>query len=103
MIRVTLRKLSFMPGGLGCADRQTRGVFHPGSGRAAPRCPYDAIEALRPYIEAWLLCGLAEVRFAKRDFYKKGDGITGITRPHTSWSRSRRLYGVPPRRLQPGG
>ena len=60
------------------------GIFHADrDGRAS--LAYDAIEPLRPYIEAWLLCCLAEVRFAKRDFYEEGDGTIRITRPLTSW------------------
>ncbi len=60
------------------------GIFHADQdGRAS--LAYDAIEPLRPYIEAWLLCCLAEVRFAKRDFYEDGDGTIRITRPLTSW------------------
>jgi hypothetical protein len=46
---------------------------------------YDAIEAVRPYIEAWLLCVLAECRFAKRDFWEEPDGTIRLTRPLTSW------------------
>jgi CRISPR-associated endonuclease Cas1 len=42
---------------------------------------YDAVEALRPYIEAWLLALLAETVFAKRDFYEEGDGTIRLTRP----------------------
>jgi CRISPR-associated endonuclease Cas1 len=60
------------------------GIFHADrDGR--PSLAYDAIEPLRPYIAAWLLCCLAEVRFAKRDFYEEGDGTIRITRPLTSW------------------
>jgi CRISPR-associated endonuclease Cas1 len=60
------------------------GVFHADKeGRAS--LAYDAIEAVRPYIEAWLLCVLAECRFAKRDFWEEGDGTIRITRPLTSW------------------
>jgi CRISPR-associated endonuclease Cas1 len=60
------------------------GVFHADKdGRAS--LAYDAIEAVRPYIEAWLLCVLAECRFAKRDFWEEDDGTIRITRPLTSW------------------
>ncbi len=60
------------------------GVFHADKeGRAS--LAYDAIEAVRPYIEAWLLCVIAECRFAKRDFWEEGDGAIRITRPLTSW------------------
>jgi hypothetical protein len=60
------------------------GIFHADrDGRVS--LAYDAIEPLRPYIEAWLLCCLAEVRFAKRDFYEEGDGTVRITRPLSSW------------------
>jgi hypothetical protein len=60
------------------------GIFHADrDGRAS--LAYDTIEPLRPYIEAWLLCCRAEVRFAKRDFYEEGDGTVRITRPLSSW------------------
>jgi hypothetical protein len=60
------------------------GIFHADrDGRAS--LSQDCLEPLRPYVEAWLLCCLAEVRFAKRDFYEEGDGTIRITRPLTSW------------------
>ncbi len=60
------------------------GIFHADKdGRAS--LAYDAIEAVRPYVEAWLLCCLAECRFAKRDFWEEPDGTIRLTRPLTSW------------------
>ena len=60
------------------------GIFHADKeGRAS--LAYDAIEAIRPYIEAYLLCVLAECRFAKRDFWEEPDGTIRLTRPLSSW------------------
>jgi CRISPR-associated endonuclease Cas1 len=60
------------------------GIFHADrDGRAS--LAYDAIEPVRPHIEAWLLCVLAECRFAKRDFYEESDGTIRLTRPLSSW------------------
>ena len=60
------------------------GIFHSDrDGR--PSLAYDAIEAVRPYVNAWLLTLFAEVRFAKRDFAEEGDGTIRISRPLTSW------------------
>ena len=60
------------------------GIFHADKeGRAS--LAYDAIEAVRPYVEAWLLCSLAECRFSKRDFWEESDGTIRLTRPLTSW------------------
>ena len=60
------------------------GIFHADKeGRAS--LAYDAIEPVRPYIEAWLLGVLAECRFAKRDFYEESDGTIRLTRPLSSW------------------
>jgi CRISPR-associated endonuclease Cas1 len=60
------------------------GIFHADKeGRAS--LAYDAIEPVRPYIEAWLLCCIAECRFAKRDFYEEPDGTIRLTRPLSSW------------------
>lgn len=44
---------------------------------------YDAVEVLRPYIEAWLLALFAETVFAKRDFYEESNGTIRVTRPLT--------------------
>jgi hypothetical protein len=60
------------------------GIFHADKeGRAS--LAYDAMEAARPCVEAWLLSCLAETRFSKRDFYEEGDGAIRITRPLTSY------------------
>lgn len=60
------------------------GVFHADKeGRAS--LAYDAMEAARPYAEAWLLSCLSETRLSKRDFYEEGDGAIRITRPLTSY------------------
>jgi CRISPR associated protein Cas1 len=60
------------------------GIFHADKeGRAS--LVYDAIEPVRPYIEAWLLYCIAECRFAKRDFYEEPDGTIRLTRPLSSW------------------
>jgi CRISPR-associated endonuclease Cas1 len=60
------------------------GIFHADrDGRVS--LAYDAIEPVRPHIEAWLLCVLAECRFAKRDFYEESDGTIRLTRPLSSW------------------
>lgn len=60
------------------------GIFH-ADRDGWPSLAYDAIEPVRPYVEAWLLALLAEVRFAKRDFAEDGDGTIRISRPLTSW------------------
>jgi CRISPR-associated endonuclease Cas1 len=60
------------------------GIFHADKeGRAS--LAYDAIEPVRPYIEAWLLCCIAECRFAKRDFFQEPGGTIRLTRPLSSW------------------
>jgi CRISPR-associated endonuclease Cas1 len=60
------------------------GIFHADKeGRAS--LAYDAIEPVRPYVEAWLLCCIAECRFAKRDFFEEPGGTIRLTRPLTSW------------------
>jgi CRISPR-associated endonuclease Cas1 len=46
---------------------------------------YDAMEAVRPYAEAWLLSFLAQSRLSKRDFHEENDGTIRITRPLTSY------------------
>ncbi len=60
------------------------GIFHTDKGGRASLA-YDAIEAVRGYVEAWLLCVLAECRFAKRDFWEEPDGTIRLTRPLSSW------------------
>jgi CRISPR/Cas system-associated endonuclease Cas1 len=44
----------------------------------------DALEALRPFVDAWLLHWLAEARFPRRDFHETSDGTIRITRPLSS-------------------
>jgi ribosome-binding protein aMBF1 (putative translation factor) len=44
----------------------------------------DALEAVRPFVDAWLLHWLAEARFAPRDFHETRDGTIRITRPLSS-------------------
>jgi hypothetical protein len=46
---------------------------------------YDAMEAARPYAEAWLLSYLMQSRFSKRDFHEENDGTIRIARPLTSY------------------
>jgi CRISPR/Cas system-associated endonuclease Cas1 len=60
------------------------GVFHADRENRASLA-YDAMEAVRPYAEAWLLCCLTQCRFSKRDFYEENDGTIRITRPLTSY------------------
>lgn len=60
------------------------GIFHADKDNRASLA-YDAMEAIRPYAEAWLLTCLAESRFSKRDFYEEADGTIRITRPLTSY------------------
>jgi CRISPR-associated endonuclease Cas1 len=60
------------------------GVFHADK-QSRASLAYDAMEAARPYAEAWLLSCLAQSRFSKRDFHEEGDGAVRITRPLTSY------------------
>jgi CRISPR-associated endonuclease Cas1 len=60
------------------------GVFH-GDRENRASLAYDAMEAARPYAEAWLLSSIAESRFSKRDFHEEADGTIRITRPLTSY------------------
>jgi len=59
------------------------GIFHADQVRRAS-VAYDAGEALRPYVDAWLVTWLASARFSKRDFYEEGDGAIRLTRPLAS-------------------
>jgi CRISPR-associated endonuclease Cas1 len=59
------------------------GIFHVDQDRRASLA-YDAIEAVRPYVDAWLVTWLASARFSKRDFYEEADGAIRLTRPLTS-------------------
>jgi CRISPR-associated endonuclease Cas1 len=59
------------------------GIFHLDKDRRAS-LSLDAMEAARPYVDAWLAHWLADARFAKRDFFEEDDGAVLITRPLTS-------------------
>jgi len=56
------------------------GVFHVDRDRRASLA-YDAVEVIRPYVEAFVLHWIAECRLAKRDFWEHGDGHVTITHP----------------------
>jgi hypothetical protein len=60
------------------------GIFHADRENRAS-LSYDALEAARPYAEAWLLSCIAESRFTKRDFHEEDDGTIRLTRPLTSY------------------
>jgi CRISPR-associated endonuclease Cas1 len=60
------------------------GIFHADRENRASLA-YDAMEVIRAYTEAWLLCCLTQSRFSKRDFYEESDGTIRITRPLTSY------------------
>src|ERR1700736_518906 len=60
------------------------GVFHADK-QSRASLAYDAMEAARPYAEAWLLSCLAQSRLSKRDFHEEDDGAIRITRPLTSY------------------
>jgi CRISPR-associated endonuclease Cas1 len=59
------------------------GVFHTDK-VSRPSLTYDAMEVVRPYVDAWLAAWLRAARFSKRDFYEETDGTIRITRPLTS-------------------
>lgn len=59
------------------------GIFHADQDRRTSLA-YDAIEAIRPFVDAWLVTWLSSARFSKRDFYEEGDGAIRLTRPLTS-------------------
>jgi hypothetical protein len=59
------------------------GIFHVDRDRRASLA-YDAIEVIRPYVDAWFLARLTTAYFSKRDFYAERDGAIRITRPLTS-------------------
>lgn len=59
------------------------GIFHADQDRRASLA-YDAIEAVRPYVDGWLISWLDAARFSKRDFYEGADGAIRLTRPLTS-------------------
>lgn len=59
------------------------GILHTDTDRRAS-LTYDAMEAVRPYVDGWLAAWLAEASFLKRDFYEEGDGTVRIARPLTS-------------------
>jgi len=59
------------------------GVFHTDK-VSRPSLTYDAMEIVRPYVDAWLAAWLRAARFSKRDFYEEPDGTIRITRPLTS-------------------
>jgi CRISPR-associated endonuclease Cas1 len=59
------------------------GIFHTDEVRRAS-LTYDAMEAVRPCVDAWFVAWLEEARFSKRDFYEEPDGTIRITRPLTS-------------------
>jgi CRISPR/Cas system-associated endonuclease Cas1 len=40
---------------------------------------YDVMEAVRPYIDEWLLEFINNHVFSKRDFYEKKDGVIRLT------------------------
>jgi hypothetical protein len=59
------------------------GVFHVDKDRRRSLA-LDALGAVRPFVDAWLLHWLAETRFARRDFHETSDGTIRITRPLSS-------------------
>jgi CRISPR-associated endonuclease Cas1 len=59
------------------------GIFHADQDRRASLA-YDAVEAVRPYVDAWLVAWLSTARFSKRDFYEEAGGAVRLTRPLTS-------------------
>lgn len=59
-------------------------VFHQDQDRRRSMA-LDALEALRPFADAWALRWLTEARFAKRDFSERPDGSVRITRPLSSY------------------
>jgi CRISPR-associated endonuclease Cas1 len=59
------------------------GIFHTDRDRRASLA-YDAVEAIRPYVDSWLVAWLSTARFSKRDFCEETDGAIRLTRPLTS-------------------
>jgi CRISPR-associated endonuclease Cas1 len=59
------------------------GLFHRDVDRRASLA-LDAIEAVRPYVDAWLLAYLAASVFANRDFTELPDGEVRLTHPLNS-------------------
>jgi len=59
------------------------GIFHADRDRRASLA-YDAVEAIRPYVDSWLIVWLSTARFSKRDFHEEADGTVRLTRPLTS-------------------
>jgi hypothetical protein len=59
------------------------GLFHADVDRRASLA-LDAIEAARPYVDAWLLAYLATSVFANRDFTELADGEVRLTHPLNS-------------------
>jgi CRISP-associated protein Cas1 len=59
------------------------GVFHTDK-VSRPSLTYDAMEIVRPYVDAWLAAWFRAARFSKRDFYEEADGTIRVTRPLTS-------------------
>jgi CRISPR-associated endonuclease Cas1 len=58
------------------------GIFHLDL-ENRPSLALDAIEAARPYVDAWLLAYLGSSAFANRDFYELEDGEIRLTHPLT--------------------
>jgi hypothetical protein len=59
------------------------GIFHADvDGRAS--LALDAIEAIRPYVEYWLITCLQSTAFANRDFHELPDGEVRLSHPLTS-------------------
>src|SRR5262249_44445458 len=58
-------------------------VFHQDQDRRRSMA-LDALEVLRPFVDAWALRWLTNARFAKRDFSERPDGSVRITRPLSS-------------------
>ena len=56
------------------------GMFHSDIDRRAS-LTFDAIEAVRPYVDHWLLDYLASSVFANRDFTELADGEVRLTHP----------------------
>ena len=59
------------------------GLFHADVDRRASLA-LDAIEAVRPYVDAWLLTYLSTSVFANRDFTELADGEVRLTHPLNS-------------------
>jgi hypothetical protein len=59
------------------------GMFHADIDRR-PSLALDVIEAVRPYVDCWLIAYLASSVFANRDFTELSDGEVRITHPLNS-------------------